>query len=112
MNPDQDEANMYWDENDERDVRILLRGRWCELCDGLSHFPDDGGVFIFTDADRKVIYIGLASPGHLRLEAITARDLDDRACGATRAQWFVAGDQAHANSLHRYLVGKYEPANY
>ena len=101
---------MKWDSSDERDSRIVDKGRWYNLDEVDEKAPNRSGVYIFVNVDLQVKYVGKAGAGRLKEEIKNAISRGkDR--GATKFGWFATNSDDKAKSLERDWIDKYKPSN-
>lgn len=78
-----------------------------------STIPDGPGVYLFKDADGRVLYIGKAKSLRKRLANYFASDLLERTramvAAAASVDWIVTGTEVDALMLEYTLVQKHQP---
>jgi hypothetical protein len=101
---------LKWDTEDYKDWRVIEHGSWCNIENINTNFPDEHGVFIFTDSNLQVKFIGNTGIKGINREAMN--DINSgKGYGATRANWLVTANDILARNLASELIDKYSPPN-
>lgn len=102
--------NMRWDAGDEKDNRIRSMGRWFPISSADEKAPTQAGVYVFTDFELQVRYVGKAGAGRLRDEIQDALKRG-KGYGVSQFGWFATNSEEIALSLEKKWIDKYQPLN-
>ena len=100
---------MKWDSRDHSDRKIVEYTGWRHLTN-YGTFQNRAGVYIFTNADLQIKYIGTAGAGRMVVE-ISSAIRRNKDYGATMVKAIYTNSTANARSLERDLIEKYNPPN-
>ena len=100
---------MRWDSRDHSDRKIFEYTGWRHLTN-IETFQDRAGVYLFTNADLQVKYIGMAGAGRMVVE-ISSAIRRNKDYGATLVKAIYTNSTANARLLEGELIDKYSPPN-
>jgi len=98
---------MKWNAKDLHEWEVVESSGWRKL-ENFGTFQDRAGVFIFTNADLHVKYIGKAGPGRI-VKEIKSAISRGKSFGATKVKVLYTNSDKGAVSLKRKLLTKYKP---
>ncbi len=100
---------MIWSNSDANDPRVVESTGWRYLAN-YSGLEERSGVYIFTNVDHQVKYIGKAGPGRMVKEIENALSRN-KGFGATLVKVLYTNFDEKAKSLERDLINAYYPPN-
>lgn len=89
---------------------IRSMGRWFPISLADEIAPTQAGVYVFTDCDLQVRYVGKAGAGRLRDE-IQGALKRGKGYDVSQFGWFATNSEETALSLEKEWIGKYQPLN-
>ncbi len=109
---------MIWEEIEEKDKRVVEASEWIPIGSYKTALEERAGVYIFTDDDLDVKYIGKAGAGRMVKElkylmtyevySAINRKKDK---GATQVKALYTNSDANALEYEGELIKKYDPPN-
>jgi excinuclease UvrABC nuclease subunit len=109
---------MTWEKADEEDHRVDKPSEWVSLDSYQEELEKRAGVYIFTDDDFDVKYIGKAGAGRMVVELKNIKTFEVYSAikrlkniGATQVKALYTNSDARALEYEGELIKKYNPPN-
>lgn len=111
---------MRWNENDEKDNRIVKATEWFPILGYDMFLEARAGVYVFADDEKDVKYIGKAGAGRMIVEGKTVAIMvfevlsainREKDHGALLVKALYTNSDSSALSLEGELIKKYDPPN-
>jgi len=106
---------MKWNVSSEKDSRIIENSNWLPI-DDYKELKENSGVYVFTNDDLDVKYIGKAGKRRMVLEHVHVFEIYSAICrgkddGATQVKALYTNSNETALTLEKDLIRKYTPDN-
>lgn len=117
---------MIWEVTDEQNNRVIEASEWIPLSSYKTQLEERAGVYIFTDDDYDVKYIGKAGAGRMVVENKTKQEKQEvgkfffevysalrrkKDTGATQVKALYTNSDDVALNYENELIEKYNPPN-
>jgi len=101
---------MQWDPNDVVDDRVIEVSEWWIDLKDYQKLESRSGVYLFSNTNYDIKYIGTAGAHKMTEEVKKAID-KKKSKGATKVRALYTNSKAKAASLKKHLIKKYNPIN-